>query len=260
MLRIDKKYGEQDKLARIAASFDKTRIAFTHLRKGTRDTVFIICHGFAMSKDARIFLELSDDLYELYDVIAMDQRGHGTSGGIYSFTSKEHEDIKAVIDYAKEYYRRIYLLGFSLGAASSIIEVARYKNVDGLIAVSGPLSFEKIENRFWEKEALWPGIQHIGSHTFRLRLGNVFVKKKNPVDEIGKIAPIPLLIIHGDRDPIIFKHHADALYKNAKKPKKLAIIKNGLHAEELYKQNPRKFITLCALLTAKQKKWNRGKS
>lgn len=242
------KIAEKEKIEVRVSSFDKTRIAFNHLRKGGRDAVFVVCHGFAMSKDARLFLELSDDLYEVCDVITMDQRGHGESGGIYSFTAKEHEDIKTVIDYAKVSYRRIYLLGFSLGAASAIIEAAKYKNVDGVIAVSAPLSFERIENRFWEKEAFWSGIQHIGSHTFRLRLGNIFVKKRRPINAIGRIAPIPLLLIHGDNDQIIFPHHAEALYKKAKEPKKLVMIKNGLHAEDLYHQNPRKFVALCTSL------------
>lgn len=245
------KRAEKEKIEVKVSSLDKTRIAFNHLRKGGRDAVFVVCHGFAMSKDARLFLELSDDLYKLHDVITMDQRGHGESGGIYSFTAKEHEDIKAVIDYARVSYRRIYLLGFSLGAASAIIEAAKYKNVDGVIAVSAPLSFEKIENRFWEKDAFLPGLQNIGGHTFRLRLGNIFIKKKRPVDVIGKIAPVPVLIIHGDNDPIIFRHHAEALYKKAKEPKKLVMIKNGLHAEDLYRQNPRKFIALCASLKCK---------
>ena len=228
-------------------SFDKTRISFNHFKKDGRDSAFIICHGFLMSKDAKPFLDLSNDLFELYDVISMDQRGHGDSDGSFSFSSKEHEDVKAVIDYSKGYYAHIYLMGFSLGAASCIIEVARDKNVDGLIVVSPPISFEKIENRFLDKGALIPGIQKFRNQIFQLRIGNIFAKKKEPLDMIDKISPIPLLIIQGDKDPIIYKHHAEALYQKAKEPKKLVIMKNGLHAEELYRQNPREFVDLCTL-------------
>lgn len=226
-------------------SFDKTKISFNHFQKDGRDTVFIICHGFSMSKDAKPFLDLSNDLFELCDVIAMDQRGHGNSDGTFRFSHVEHEDIKAVINYSKLHYSHIYLLGFSLGAASCIIEAANDKNVEGVIAVSPPISFDKIENRFLKKEALIPGIQKFGNHLFKLRLGNIFAKKINPLDVIDRISPIPLLLIQGDKDPIISRQHAEILYKKAKEPKKLVIVKGGLHAEELYRQNPKHFVDLC---------------
>lgn len=227
-------------------SFDKTKIAINHLKKDGRDTVLIICHGFAMSKDSKPFLDLSNDLFELYDIIAMDQRGHGDSGGIFNFSSKEHEDIKAVVEYAKGNYKHIYLMGFSLGAASCIIEVAKNKNVNGLITISAPISFDKIENRFLHKDALIPGIKKSGNHTLKMRLGNMFAKKEHPIDVIDKISPIPILLIQGEKDPIIFKHHAETLYKKAKEPKKLMIIKNGLHAEDVYLKNPKEFVALCS--------------
>lgn len=231
----------------VVESRDKTKIAINHFRQEGRDVVVIICHGFSMAKDSKPFLGLSEDLFKFYDVIAMDQRGHGESEGVFSFSSKEHEDIKAVIDYTKESYRHVYLMGFSLGAASSVIQVAKNKNVNGLIIISPPLSFDKIENRFLDKGALIPGIQKFGNHLFRLRLGNIFAQKINPIDVIDEISPIPLLIIQGDNDPIIFKQHAEILYQKAKEPKKLIVIKDGLHAEELYRQNPKDFIDSCFL-------------
>lgn len=227
-------------------SFDKTRIAFNHFKKEGRDSVFILCHGFAMSKDAKPFLGLSEDLFKLHDVIAVDQRGHGRSQGTFSFSSKEHEDVKVIINYSKQSYKHIYLMGFSLGAASCIIEVATNKNVDRLIVVSPPTNFDKIENRFLDMDAVIPWFQKLGPHIFKLRLGNLGAGKINPVDVIDKISPIPLLIIHGDKDPIIFKQHAQALYQKAKEPKEIMIIKKGLHAEELYRQNPKYFVNLCA--------------
>jgi pimeloyl-ACP methyl ester carboxylesterase len=231
----------------VVESWDKTKIAINHFKQEGRNVVIIICHGFSMSKDAKPFLDLSNDLFELCDVISMDQRGHGDSDGTFSFSHLEHEDIKAVIDYSQQYYDRIYLIGFSLGAASCIIEAARNKNVAGLIVVSPPISFEKIENRFLDKGALLPGFQKFGIHTIKLRIGNIFSKKINPIDVVDKISPIPLLIIQGEKDPIIFKHHAEKLYQKAKEPKRIIIIKDGLHAEELYRQNPKDFIDLCFL-------------
>lgn len=69
----------------------------------------------------------------------------------------------------------------------------------------------------------------------------------NAIDVVDRISPIPFLLIQGDKDPIISKQHAEILYQKAKEPKKLIIIKDGLHAEELYRQNPKDFIDLCFL-------------
>lgn len=232
-------------LEKTIESFDKTKIAFNHFQKRPRENLIIICHGFAMSKDTKTFLDLSRDLFKFYDVLTVDQRGHGKSEGVFNFSAKEHKDIKAVVDYAKRSYQRIYLKGFSLGAASCIIEVARNKNVQGLIVVSAPMSFKKIENRFWDKDALIPAIQKFGLHIFRLRIGDISAKKIRPIDVISKVAPTPILIIHGDKDPIIFVRHAKRLYKKAREPKRLFIIKDGLHAEDIYRQYPKQFVNFC---------------
>jgi esterase/lipase len=136
-------------------------------------------------------------------------------------------------------------MGFSLGAASCIIATAKNKNINGLITVSAPISFEKIENRFLYKDALISGIQKFGNHTLKMRLGNMFAKKEKPIDVIDSISPIPILLIQGENDPIIFKHHAQTLYEKAKNPKKLMMIKEGLHAEDLYINKPKEFVSLC---------------
>ncbi len=223
-------------------SYDKTKIAFNHFTRDGRDAVIVLCHGFWMSKDAKPFLDLSKDFFNYYNVITMDQRGHGNSGGAFSFTSQEHEDIRAVIQYAKKIYTRIYLIGFSLGAASSIIYVAQEKDVHGLMVVSPPMSFEEIENRFLDKGALIPAIKKFGPHVFKLRLGPVNSEKIKPADVIDQIAPIPLLIMFGEKDPIISKKHAETLYERAKNPKQIIMIKNGLHAEDLYRLNRNDFM------------------
>lgn len=230
---------------KIVESFDRTKIAFNHFKQQRRDTVIVICHGFWMCKDAKPFLGLSRDFFNYYDIIAMDQRGHGNSGGTFTFSSKEHKDIKSVINYSKKTYKHVYLMGFSLGAASSVVEVAEEKNVDGLIVVSAPVSFENIENRFLTKEILMSSIHKFGTHLFKLRPGPISKDKTRPVDVIDHISPIPLLIIQGEKDPIIFKRHAEILYQKAKEPKQIIMIKGGLHAEDLYIQNPNDFMNYC---------------
>jgi len=229
-------------LKRYIRSFDNTKIAYNYLKGENRDTIVVVVPGFWMSKDAAVFNELSADLAVKYDVAVIDQRGHGSSGGWYSYTAREHEDINCVIEHFRQLYKKVVLMGFSLGAASSVIAAAKYKNIDGLILVSPPADFEKIENRWYR----WPSAREwffkLGVHMIKLRPGNLFLKKEKPVDLIGNLAPLPILIVHGENDDIIFKHHAEELFAKAKEPKKLRIIKDGLHAEDLYRKSGADFV------------------
>ena len=112
--------------------------------------LIIIAHGFFNSKDALLLKELGQALANQYDVLIMDFRGHGKSGGLFYWTSKEYLDLKAVLGYARTRYQKIGVIGFSLGAATSIITASQTDGIDTVISISAPSEFEKIECRFWE--------------------------------------------------------------------------------------------------------------
>ncbi len=46
---------------------------------------------------------------------------------------------------------------------------------------------------------------------------------------VKKLSPTPILIIQGDRDNVVDPNQTHILYKNAREPKELFIIKNGDH-------------------------------
>ncbi|OGF49649.1 MAG: hypothetical protein A2231_00105 [Candidatus Firestonebacteria bacterium RIFOXYA2_FULL_40_8] len=226
-------------------TFDGTQIAFNHLRRKERDEVIIICHGFCSAKDNRPFLDMSRDFFSHMDVINMDQRGHGNSSGFFSFSSQEHGDIRAVIEFARTIYTRVHLMGFSLGAASSAIEVAESGNVASLILVSPPADFVKIENHFLDRNILSYGLKRFTFHYFKLRPGNPLQRKIKPAEAVERINNIPLLVIHGEKDRIIFPWHGSEVYAHANEPKKLVIFEKGEHAEAIYEEYPERFISLC---------------
>ena len=128
---------------------DGVRLSIDLYRKNGQDEVLIVCPGFFQSKETAAFRRLSRDLTHDQDVLCMDFRGHGRSGGLYTFSAKEGADLEAVLDWARERYSAIHLLGFSLGGAIAINTAARFPGViRTLIAVSAPSAFEKIEYRF----------------------------------------------------------------------------------------------------------------
>ncbi len=227
-------------------SENKIRIAVNHYESGVRESVVIICPGCFICKDAKPFRMMSEDFYKVYDVITMDFRGHGRSSGLFTFTAREYNDLRSVVVYAKNFYKRIGILGFSLGAASAIIYTAKFKDVDSLIAVAPPVSFRKIENHFWKKNTLIAAIKKYELwKNPSIRPGNIFLKKDNPIDLVGDISPIPFLVITGTDDTIIYPWHCIELNKWSGEPKKMFIFDKGLHAEQLYLKQCEIFMGVC---------------
>jgi len=229
---------------------DDVAISFDLYRGDSKDFVLIICPGFFQSKETKTFRQMSEDLTDGQDVICMDFRGHGKSGGLFTFSALEHKDIAAVVVFAKERYRRVGILGFSLGSASAISYAAHQHTVQRLILVSAPSSFEEIEYKFWTPEAIRTGIRGLEPGA-GCRPGNLWLKKERPSENIRKITGIPIVFIHGNHDPIVSHHHSERLYQMAHEPKKLIIVERGGHAEELYRVAPGEFISMVTAITAK---------
>ena len=156
---------------------DNINIAVNHIKNNHKE-VIILVHGWFMTKDSRAFSSLADDLSAYFDVISFDCRGHGKSSGFYTFTSKETIDLKTVVDYAKSFYEKIYLIGFSLGGALVLIHSALNKDVDKVIAVSAPSDFNKIENQMWKKEAWLPTLKKFEPERWFSIRPSLFMQKK----------------------------------------------------------------------------------
>jgi len=224
---------------------DGQQIAFNHYENG-HDKVVIIAHGFFNSKDAALLCELSDALSDQYDVINMDFRGHGKSSGLFYWTSKEYLDLEAVLHYAKQSYDKAGVIGFSLGAATTLIAASRSDLIDSVVAVSAPTEFWKIEYRLWELNVEndimynWFGRGKVGK---KVLPGPFWLKKYKPIDIVEKIQ-CPVFYIHGEIDWLIKPWHSQALHEKTKAQKHLAIIKGGLHAEYLVRKSKTEFVGL----------------
>jgi len=103
----------------IVTTQDKQKIHLDHYEY-CHDAVVIIAHGFFNSKGSVLLKELGKELSDGYDVIIMDFRGHGESKGLFYWTTKEYLDLEAVLKFARERYKKIGVIGFSLGAGFSV--------------------------------------------------------------------------------------------------------------------------------------------
>ncbi|MBE7705548.1 MAG: alpha/beta hydrolase [Cyanobacteria bacterium SIG29] len=223
---------------------DKVTIAVNHYKNGF-DSVVILAPGWFMTKDSKSFVEMSEVFSKTSDVLAMDFRGHGKSEGFYTFTSKEINDISTVIEFAKENYKQIYLIGFSLGGALVLIAGSEYDYINKIIAVSAPSCFEKIENNIWRKEAWLPTLQKCElKRWFSIRPSLLICKKIKPIDIVEKIK-CPTLFLAGEKDPTVHNWHSEELFKKAICKKNYELFPNCFHAEDLFIQDREKFVQLC---------------
>lgn len=223
---------------------DKTKIAINHY-KTNHDEVLIVVHGWFMTKDSKLFRKMAETFAQHFDVISMDCRGHGKSSGFYTFTSKEVQDLKTVVDFAKQSYKKIYLIGFSLGGGLVIIHGALEKNIDKIIAVSAHSSFEKIENQMWRREAWFPTFKKMElKRWFSIRPSCIIRKKIKPADVVEKVE-VPTLFIAGKHDPTVHAWHTKRLYQKAQCEKHFELFENCTHAEDLFMDEPQRFMNIC---------------
>ncbi|MFA5275502.1 MAG: alpha/beta fold hydrolase [Candidatus Omnitrophota bacterium] len=223
---------------------DHQKISYQHFKNGYR-AVIIIAHGYYNSKQSVVLQQLAQALGGEYDIFMFDFRGHGKSSGLFTWTSREGNDLRAVLDFISPLYSKKGLIAFSIGASTSINVLAHDKRVDSLICVSAPSNMSKIDYWFWaldwKGDALYTFLSAEGRIGKGVRPGPFWLAKERPIDNIGKIT-IPIMFIHGSRDWVIRPWHSEALYKKAGGVKKIIFIKNGPHAEYLIRDYPGQFV------------------
>lgn len=198
---------------------------------GTRhSTLLIYCHGFLSSKNLYPiprFLEwLADDL----DVMAFDFRGHGESGGATTMGEREVLDLEAVTEHAAGLgYEHVLVMGSSMGGAVAIRYAAGANNLHGVITLGA------FAHRVFAPGARLglgllrlPFSRRVMQLTRATRIQSA-VPPYDPREYVERISPRPLLVLHGEYDPLIPLSHARELYARAREPKDLIVLPRGSH-------------------------------
>ena len=180
------------------------------LYEGDKKAPVIICfHGhksFAL-RDAGLSIRLNKSLG--FNVIVVDQRAHGKSGGrALTFGAKEKRDVISWCEFAKERFGRsveIGLCGLSMGAASVILAAGLDfvpRNIRGIIA-DCPYSSARDMIRLVIKSLNAPvGISYYGVATAGATYGRINLKDADVVEAARK-SRIPILLIHGENDTFV---------------------------------------------------------
>jgi pimeloyl-ACP methyl ester carboxylesterase len=216
---------------------DYVRIETVHLVGDTqRKKVVIVCHGGARNKDIYASVTTCEYLFQDYDVITFDFRGHHESGGKWSGDGSTHLDVKAVIAYARgQGYQKIGVVGWSFGAWAAVIAAAEFHGIESLVAAAPPpTGFQDVkltESLFRWGFKSWAYPFRVLVRFFRgLNIGRP-AAYPSLMDYVGKVSPIPMLIACNTYDRVIGIPEADfrELYNNANEPKEFFVIDGTGH-------------------------------
>jgi fermentation-respiration switch protein FrsA (DUF1100 family) len=171
---------------------------------------------------------------ERYNVFEFDYRGYGASDGKPSIAGAIDDGV-AALHYVSSRKgvdpNRIVVFGQSLGGALAIAAVAK-SELPGVKAVVVESTFESYRSIARDKlNELWL------TWAFQWPLQYAFPNRWNPRDLVGKIAPRPLLVIHGTADRVVPFKHGEALYEAARDPKTFWEVPKGGHTQAFARQS-----------------------
>lgn len=150
-----------------------------------------------------------------FAVLMIDLRGHGQSGDAHlSFGLNERRDIIGAVDWLKGQGFQpgsIGVLGISMGGASGIGAAAEDPDIGAVVDDCGYAEIYSIMQQEWHDASGLPDFFLPSSLAMGRLLFGYDLAAARPVDEIGRIAPRPVLIIHGTVDSLIPFNHAERL-------------------------------------------------
>ncbi|MGH3621192.1 MAG: alpha/beta hydrolase [Sciscionella sp.] len=204
------------------------------------DVAIVVGHGFTGSIHRPASARVLRRLARRATVVALDFRGHGRSDGGSSVGGIEVLDLAAAVALARQHgYRRVVTLGFSMGASVVLRHAALHEPAAqrpaAVAAVSSPA-------RWWARDTAAIRRVHflleapLGRRIaplFGARLGEEwgYHPPLSPVEVMHRIAPTPLLLVHGEDDHYFPVEHAVALHGAAGGDARLWLEPGMKHAE-----------------------------
>jgi fermentation-respiration switch protein FrsA (DUF1100 family) len=183
-------------------------------------------------------------------VLALDYRGYGASQGKPSLHGAQLDidaAMRALLARPDVDRERIIIFGQSLGGALAIHYAANtsYKGHVRAVVVDSPFSDYRLITR--EKLAATP-FTWVFQWLPWLTVNNDY----SPQASVKALSPIPLLLIHGDRDGVVPVDHSHRLYEGAAEPKDIWVVPGAGHIQSLKEKPIRDRLTQFLLRHAGQ--------
>ena len=216
------------------------------VESGKDQSVIIIVHG---SEGNRVqppekMLGITKELFNNnYNVLMFDMRGHGeseakhVSAGLY-----EKYDLLGAIDYAKRRgMKKIGVIGFSLGAATSLMTLSETNEIIAVVADSGYADLTDVIKSEFGKRSNLPRF-FIPVILFLARtIYNVDFTAVKPIEAVRE-TDIPVFIIHGQQDEMVPVAHAYRLAEALKNPDSLLWVLPDAKHSNPYLVRPKEYM------------------
>ncbi len=213
---------------------------FVPARSTSADRTLIICPGANGSIDAdAAFLPWFHNLD--LNVLIFDWRAHGRSGGAtVTLGYDERYDLIAAVEYAKARGAgKIGVLGFSMGGAVAISTAAVCPDIAAVAADSAFVHVLTAVATGLGERGLPDGLSYSFARLILSvagwRLGKDLFEA-DPVRWIDRVAPRPILLMYGERDPYAPRAEVELLYRRADEPKAIWRVPDAAHRELHLKQ------------------------
>jgi alpha-beta hydrolase superfamily lysophospholipase len=202
----------------------------------------VVAHGFTGALGKPALQTIARRLTAFGGVFAFDFRGHGRSGGFSTLGDDEVLDVDAVVAAARSHgYARVVTVGFSMGGAAvirhaALVGVRTSSPVDAVATISAVSRWYRVETAPMRR-LHWAVQTRAGRRYAQYVLGTRIAAEgwspapAPPDAVVGRIAPVPLLLVHGDRDPYLTMDNAHDLYAAAGEPVTLWVWPGFGHAE-----------------------------
>ncbi len=197
----------------------------------------VVAHGFTGNLSKPSVQAICTTLARHAGVVAFDFRGHGGSTGFSTLGDREVLDVEAAVAAARSLgYRDVVTCGWSMGGSVVLRQAALHGGVAAVVSVSAV-------SRWFYRDTTPMRRVHWAAET---RLGRLVASRffgtrisphgwpqvpESPVEVVGRISPVPLLLVHGDSDHYFPVEHPNALFEAAAEPKELWLLEGFGHAE-----------------------------
>jgi pimeloyl-ACP methyl ester carboxylesterase len=199
----------------IDAAYDPPAIVSDASRTPSLDLVFVIAHGFTGDVDKPHVRRVAEAFAQYGAVVSFSFRGHGASGGRSTVGDREVLDLAAAVEWARERgHARVATVGFSMGGSVVLRHAALYgrgregrteASTDAVVSVSAPARWY-YRGTAPMRKLHWLVTRPEGRLVSRYGFGTRIHHRDwdpvplSPVEAVPRIAPTPLLVVHGDRD------------------------------------------------------------
>jgi pimeloyl-ACP methyl ester carboxylesterase len=202
----------------------------------TATSSVIALHGHGSNRHQ--LLPVARMLYPAFHVLLLDHRGHGESGGLHTTIGYEERlDVPPAVDVLLERgLGPVGIYGMSMGGAIAIQAAAEDPRIAAVL-VDSPFARlrwavqQSANLRGWPRQ-ITPFLAYVGCMTTALHL-HYRMHAFDPVEVVDRIAPRPLLIVHGTEDDVVPVASAHALYGRAAEPKELWLLDGLKHCKAL---------------------------